>query len=396
MSDGRLTERDGGAFRLETFLHRSQRVTITRGLLDPGNHLLRDSLGARRALVVTSPSVWSLYGRSLHDYLSSGPVRAEVEYLVLDRAEASKSLDAAVEVCERASAAGLRRTSPIVAVGGGVCSDICGLAAALHHRGVPHLKVPTTLVGMIDAGIGSKNAVNHGGRKSALGTFHPPEHSLLDPGFLASLPRHHLANGLAEIVKLAIVSDAALFELVAGEVGSLLDSNFSAPAAVISRIIRLSVTGMLRELAANPFETADYRRQVDFGHTFSPHVEVQSGHSVLHGEAVAIDMALSSQLARELGLLAGADLERILSLLEAAGLPTTWPPLSADALWASLAGVVEHRNGDLHLVVPTRIGRCEYLGLERVSPTLLRLCHERLSQRSRATRAAGSRAGVVA
>ena len=381
-SSTRLTQPDdSGVLRMESRLCRTQQVTVTRNLFSPGNPVLRDSLACRKALVVISPSVDRLYGRGIMDYFASQPGWPPVEFMVLHRSEASKSLEAVVEVCERAAAAGLRRTAPIVAIGGGVCCDICGLAAALYRRGTPHIKIPTTLVGLVDAGIGIKNAVNHGGRKSALGSFHSPEHSLLDVGFLASLPRRQLANGFAEIIKLAVVCDPELFSLLASNAVTLIESGFREPASAAMRTIWLSVADMLGELSQNLFEHTDFRRKADFGHTFSPHIEIASGHSILHGEAVAMDIALSAEIARELGLLAEEDLDRILSLIQAVGLLLTWPRMSVEALWASLPGIVNHRDGDLHLVVPTAIGACVYLGIEAVSPQLLRTCTDRLTRR---------------
>jgi 3-dehydroquinate synthetase len=376
----RLVE-DGDVLRLESTVRRDHQVVLTKDVFSPGNRLLLDCLGDRDALVVTSPSVNRLYGRRIRDYVAGRP---GTDVMVLDRSEATKSLDAAVEVVERAAVAGLRRASPIVAVGGGVCTDVCGLAAALHRRGVPHLKIPTTLVGLVDAGIGTKNAVNLDRHKSGLGTFHPPEHSLLDLRFIATLPRRQLANGMAEIIKLAIVKDEVLFTALVRHGGALLDSGFQVPEAAAERIVRLAVRGMLAELAQNQFEIADFRRKVDFGHTFSPHIEVVSGHSVLHGEAVAMDMALSAQLANLIGLLTDDVLERILSVIEQTGLALTWPGLSIDALFATLPSVAEHRNGDLHLVVPTGIGRSAFLGIADLSPNLLRTCAGRLVRRSRA------------
>lgn len=384
-SSARLMVTDqGDTLRLESSLHRIQQISMTGGLLEPGNPVLQDRLAGRNALAVVSPSVYRLYGRQISAYLAAQPGTGNVDLMVLHRSESSKSLDSVVEVCERATAAGLRRMSPIVAIGGGVCCDICGLAAALHHRGVPHIKIPTTLIGLVDAGIGIKNAVNHGGRKSLLGSFHPPEHSLIDPGFLASLPRRELANGLAEIIKMAVIDDPVLFSLLARDTPELLRSGFRTPAQGAAQIIRRSVTGMLSELACNPFERDDFRRKVDFGHTFSPHIEVASRHSVRHGEAVAMDIALSAEIATALGLLGGEERDRILALIQTAGLSLTWPPLSPEALWASLAGIVEHRDGNLHLVVPQSIGTCEYLGLDHLSPQLLRACAGRLRQRDQA------------
>jgi 3-dehydroquinate synthetase len=282
---------------------------------------------------------------------------------------------------DRAARFGLRRTAPIVAIGGGVCTDIVGLAAALHRRGVPHIKVPTTLIGLIDAGIGTKNSVNEAGRKSSLGTFHPPEHSILDSDFLATVPRRHVVNGMAEMVKLATVLDADLFGKLEKFGPDLVESRFAQPRQVGLEVLRLSVAGMLSELSGNLYETGDYRRTMDFGHTFSPYFEVASGHTVLHGEAVAMDIALSAQVACELGVLESPDLEAILALLDSLGLLLVWPDTSVDALFASLSGISRHRDGDLHLVVPTGVGACTYLELPTVVPGVLRVAHERLRTR---------------
>lgn len=390
----RLARNSDGSLRLESRLDRTHRVVFARDLLAPDNPLLRDCLAGRTALLVVAPSVHRLYGQRLRRYFGAGPA---TDYLVLRRSESSKSLAAAVEVCERAAAAGLHRMSPVVAVGGGVCTDICGLASALHHRGIPHINVPTTLIGLIDAGIGMKCAVNHGGRKSALGAFHPPEYSLLDAGFLTTLPVRHFANGLAEAIKLAVVSDAELFELLTAHATRLVATGFQAPPEAAARVLRRSVAGMLGELAQNPFETVDFRRKVDFGHTFSPYLEVGSGHAILHGEAVAMDIALSAQIACRLGRLAEPDRDRILALLRGVGLALTWPGTSIERLWADLSSVVEHRNGDLHLVIPTGIGACDFIGLEQLSPGLLAACHDWLADwRPPVARPAGraARAGV--
>jgi 3-dehydroquinate synthetase len=383
-SSTRLTGTGRDVLRMESQHHQIQNVTLTRGLLSASNTILRDCVGSRGALVVYSSSVARLYGRQIRDYFES-QVSEPANFMVVDRAESSKSMAAVIEVCERAADVGLGRTSPIIAIGGGVCSDISGLAASLYRRGVPHINIPTTLIGLIDAGIGTKTAVNHGGRKSALGAFHPPEHSLLDAGFLVTLPRRHLRNGLAEIIKLATVSSPELFTLLARDVSTLTSSNFQTPSRTAERVILLSVNGMLTELSHNLFETADYRRKVDFGHTFSPYFEVASGHAILHGEAVALDIALSSQIATILGILTEEDLDQILSLIQESGLSLSWGAMSVDTLWASLPAVAKHRDGDLNLVVPVGIGACDYLGMGAISPQLLRAGHERLQQRSHGT-----------
>jgi 3-dehydroquinate synthetase len=368
----------GEGLRLDSALHRTQRVRHTSGVLDVDNPVLREAVGGRSALVVCTPTVYRPYGDRIRYYAATLSTPSSAQIMTLDRGESSKSLGAVVEVCERAATSRLLRTSPIIAVGGGVCTDICGLAAALYRRGIPHIKIPTTLVGLVDAGIGTKNAVNHGGHKSILGSFHPPELSILDAGFLSTLPVRHLRNGLAEIVKLAIVADPALFELLAHHSSDLLRSGFRAPVDARDEVLHRSVAGMLGQLSENLFEQVDYRRKVDFGHTLSPYIEVASEHEVLHGEAVAMDVALSAQIASNLGLLDARNLDRILSLLSGLGLDLAWAPTRVDVMWSALSTVHEHRNGDLHLVVPTGIGSCAYLGLDVVTPQVLRDAHEQL------------------
>ena len=374
---------NGNTLSMQSNLQRHHNVTFSRTILNPDNPILRDCIDGRDVLVVCTPSVDRLYGQQIHSYVSTLSRRAHSKVVVMPCTESTKSIQAAVEVCEHAETVGLRRMSPIVAIGGGVCTDVVGLAAALHHRGIPHIKVPTTLIGIVDAGIGTKNAVNHGDRKSAFGTFHPPEHSLLDPAFLSTLPRRHIRNGVAEIAKVAIVADRPLFDLLAGHGRELVDSRFSlSDDPVAAEVLRLSVAGMLSELSSNLFEITDYRRRMDFGHTFSPYMEVASNFTVLHGEAVAMDIALSTQIANNIGLVSDVTSNRILSLLEDLGLDLTCPSTSPETLWASLQSITQHRNGDLHLVVPTGIGTCQYLGIDAISPSVVADAQQKLSRRT--------------
>ncbi|GAB3930550.1 3-dehydroquinate synthase [Kribbella albertanoniae] len=388
---GRLQVGEHG-FDLASQRGHVQRVVLAERLLSPDSSVLAAALADRPALIVMTPSVLRHHGARLRAYLHAARPGQRHELMVVRRTEATKDLAAVTEICDRAAATRLPRRSPIVAFGGGVCSDLCGLAAALHRRGVPHIKVPTTLVGLIDAGIGTKNAVNHDGRKSGLGSFHPPEYSLLDPGFLRTLPHRQLRNGLAEAIKLAIAADPVLFEHLETHGAALAARQFRPDDGAITELIRRAVQGMLEELALSPYESIDkLRRKMDLGHTFSPEVESASDHLVLHGEAVAVDLALSSQLAAQLGILRPADLERVLALLETCGLPLTWSKLSADALWASLAGVVDHRDGELNLVVPTGIGGCVFLDLADIDLALVRSSIELLRRRATSRSTSGAR-----
>jgi 3-dehydroquinate synthase len=377
-SESRLSAVDAYTTELWSTATRRQLIVRTTDLFHRDNEVLATALSGRRPLVVLTPSVDRLYGNRIREYLRHHCADG-FHTLLLRRTEQSKTLDAVTEICEFASEVGLGRTDPMVAIGGGVCTDLVGIAAALFRRGVPHLKVPTTLIGLVDAGLGTKNAVNHAGRKSVLGTFHPPEASLLDPGLVASLPRRHVVNGMAEIAKVALVADHRLAGILESQGASLVDSGLAMPAAEAELLVTYAVDGMLDQLARNLFEWAGYTRAMDFGHTFSPHIEVASEHDVLHGEAVGMDMAMSLCVSNTHGLIGDAECQRGLHLLRSLGLELTWCGLDVHKLLDSLPSICEHRAGRLNLCLPTGIGSHTFVGLADIDVTMLRHVHDRLT-----------------
>jgi 3-dehydroquinate synthase len=229
-------------------------------------------------------------------------------------------------------------------------------------------------VGQVDAAVGIKGAVNFRDTKNYLGCYHPPEQVLIDPDFLATLEAPAVRCGLSEILKMAIVRDAELFNLVEAWHARLLRSRFGEPREIVDRVLELAIHRMLEELEPNIFENVSYQRLVDMGHTFSPLLESQSAFSIAHGEAVAVDMAVSAALALHLGLLDSTDYERIVHLLRAIGLPV-WSPLLTPALAErAIANARRHRGGRANLVVPTAIGAATFL--DPVADDLLRAAIE--------------------
>jgi 3-dehydroquinate synthase len=255
----------------------------------------------------------------------------------------------------------LDRHSVLVAFGGGVCSDVVGFAASMIRRGIAYIRVPTTLVGQIDAGVGLKTGVNFRAGKNYLGSFHPPERVLIDPAFLGTLPARELRQGLAEMVKIALVRDPALFACLEECGGRLLQSRFCDPQAIAEHAIHRAIALMLEELGANPFENRTLERLVDMGHSFSPELESASGFTLPHGDAVAVDIALTCALAVELGMLDEEDALRIVAVLMQLGLPTNHELLDAALCRRAVRSVVLHRGGRLNLVVPTAIGSADFV-----------------------------------
>jgi 3-dehydroquinate synthase len=282
-------------------------------------------------------------------------------FLVLDCNESSKDMTQVERVCRHAHRVRMTRTGLLVGIGGGVCTDITTVAAAWLRRGIRHVRVPTTLVGQVDAGIGYKGAINFDGHKSYLGCFHAPYKVLIAPEFLHTVPPERLRDGFAEIVKMGIVRDARLLDLVERHAQRLIGEAFRSRSAKGSDIIWRAVLGMLEELKKNPYEDQTYERAVDFGHTFSPLLESVSGYQLSHGQAVAVDMALSVTISRDLGLAEPAFRDRILALLCSLKLPIHSPLLSPQLCRESLLTAALHRGGRPNLVLPTGAGKYRFL-----------------------------------
>ncbi|MET8090843.1 sedoheptulose 7-phosphate cyclase [Micromonospora sp. NPDC005220] len=322
----------------------------------PGNH-------DQRRFVVLDRAVDEFYGNSIRAYFEQHHV--ECRYLVMPGGEQRKVMDSVLAVAEALDDFGIdRRREPVISIGGGVLLDLVGVATALYRRGLPHVRVPTTLISLVDAAIGAKTGVNHGVHKNRLGTFQTPTAVLLDRRFLATLDERHVRNGVAEIVKLAIVRDERLFELLEEDGDRLVEEKLQgrSPAGerVATELVHHSVQGMLAELAPNLWENNLYRL-VDFGHSVGPTIEMLAGGDLLHGETVAIDMALFTTVAARRGLIEDKDARRILELLHRFSLPTDHALLDDDVLRRAMADTVRHRDGMQRLPVPVGVGKAAFL-----------------------------------
>ncbi|MFF7368431.1 sedoheptulose 7-phosphate cyclase [Streptomyces tricolor] len=323
-------------------------VSMVRGLLDAENPTLARACGGGqgrpvRCLLVIDAVVDTLYHDRFAEYFDRWQIDAT--WQVVQGDEDSKYLEQAVRVTEAMSRMGiLRRAEKVVAVGGGVVLDIVGFAASMYRRGVPYIRVPTTLVGQIDAGIGVKTGINYGHHKNRLGSYFAPELALIDPAFLRTIDPRHVANGLAEVIKMALVKDAALFDLLEATVGSITPETLAGCGSAVSEVLSRAISGMLDELEPNLWEQV-LERSVDYGHTFSPSLELRADPPLLHGEAVAVDMAICLALAHLRGHLSQHDTDRALKLIQGFGLPVAHPIFTRELLEEALADAVKHRDG---------------------------------------------------
>jgi len=259
----------------------------------------------------------------------------------------------------------LRRREPFLAIGGGCILDVAGMAACLYRRGVPFVRVPTTLLAIVDASVGVKNGVDYccgltnETYKNRVGSFYPPSACLLDNAFIATQDRRNVSNGFGEILKLALVRSADLFELLETHGAALIESQFmavsSVPEGVSDRIIELSIQIMLEELGPNLWEY-ELERCVDYGHTFSKLLEMVPGADILHGEAVNVDGFFCCVISHLRGYIPVNVVDRIFHCMQSLSLPTNSGHLESRLAWQSCFDAIEHRNGEMRIPLITDIG----------------------------------------
>jgi 3-dehydroquinate synthase len=213
-------------------------------------------------------------------------------------------------------------------------------------------------MGYIDASVGIKTGINFNGHKNRLGSFEPPKKVFLDRTFLKTLPRRHLLNGMCEMLKLAVIKDIALFELLESYGPLCIESRFQDD--VSSLILDRSVSEMLEELEPNLYED-ELARKVDFGHTFSYGLETNHEAHLLHGEAVLIDILVSCILANARSLLSGQELSRVFDLVSMLGFELKYDLVTPDLLWNTLQERVYHRNGQQRVPLPKGLGQCTFV-----------------------------------
>ena len=343
-------------------LHVMYDVKVTNSILRLDNpkltqEILALSADLSRCFIIVDDGVHKYHGKAIRAYFGSHNLIHE--YLVLPTSEQTKTMDAVIRILEILNDfSPKRRSEPIIAFGGGVLLDIVGFGASIYRRGIQYVRVPTTLLGMVDAGIGAKTGVSFGDGKNRIGTFYPPALVLLDKGFIRTLDNRHIINGIAEIVKIAITKDAELFQLLETHADVLIKEKFQN-SEIADTIIRRSVHLMLDELEPNLWE-ANLSRSVDFGHTFSPRLEQTSLPSLLHGEAVSIDIAISAFIAYHRQLLRIEERDKIIFLLQRIGLPITHSLCDTTLLVEALNESSLNRDGRQRVPLPIRIGATEF------------------------------------
>ena len=295
---------------------RSYPIYIGDGLLGDAA-LLAAVLPARRVAVVTNDIVGPLYLPRLQATWAAAGATPLLE-IVLPDGERHKTLPTVSRILDTLVANRFARDDLVVALGGGVVGDMAGFAAACYQRGIGFVQMPTTLLAQVDSSVGGKTGVNHPGGKNLIGAFHQPKAVIADTATLATLPPRELRAGLAEVVKHALICDAAFFSWLEANADALLALDPVALAHAVHRCCTIKAGVVSRDER----ETGE-RALLNLGHTFGHAIEQVTGFGPwLHGEAVGVGLAMAAGMSQRAGWLPAADAARLDALLARLGLRT--------------------------------------------------------------------------
>ncbi|HEX8076940.1 MAG TPA: 3-dehydroquinate synthase [Chthoniobacterales bacterium] len=320
-------------------------VLVGHGLLNETGVLVARKLKGPACAVVSDGNVAPLFAGRVVESLNAAGFRPAV--ITVAPGERSKTMECAEEICGQMIEAGLDRTSFVVALGGGMIGDLAGFAAAIYHRGIPCVQLPTTLLAQVDSSIGGKTAVNTAKGKNLIGAWHQPALVISDVDTLATLPEREFRQGFAEIVKHAVIRDAAMF-------GRLQRFDRAELPALIRRNVEIKA----EVVAADERETTGARALLNFGHTIGHAIERAGGYDqFLHGEAVSLGMVAACAISVRKAGLAEAERDQIVKTLEEFGLPTRLPAdFAKEKILNAIRFDKKFQRGEVRFVVVPKIG----------------------------------------
>ncbi len=333
---------------------RSYDILVGSGNLDQIGNVALDRSGASHAVVITDDNVDGPHADRVADHLVEAGL--DVDLLVVDAGEPSKSVETAYNLWESMLEVGTDRKSVVVAVGGGVVGDLAGFVAATFARGIGLIQVPTTLLAQVDSSVGGKVGVNLPEAKNMVGAFWQPLGVLVDTDVLGTLPDREYRAGLAEVVKYGVILDAEFFAYLEAHVRGLTDRSADVLRYTVAHCCRLKAD----VVAKDEREETGVRAVLNYGHTFCHALEAATGYGeLLHGEAVSIGMLCASRLAERMGRIDAELTRRQHDLLAALNLPTEVPAIDSEILLSLMSHDKKVEHGRLRFVLPTKLGHVE-------------------------------------
>jgi len=325
-------------------------VIVGEGLLEGLPGRVDEAVEGRSAYWIWDERVWTLWGEKVAAF--GWPDLASGRVILFSGSERNKRLLAVEELARQLARRGADRTSALVAVGGGVTGDVTGFLASIYVRGIPHLQVPTTLLAQVDSSIGGKTGVDLPEGKNLLGTFYQPRSIWMDPQFFETLPEEEFRQGMAEVIKTAMIGDEVLWEYLEQKSDAVKRRESEALIRIVSSCCLLKA----KVVEADEKE-AGLRRILNLGHTVGHAIERLSDYRTPHGDAVSMGMIVSARLAVRFGAFPEDDLMRLERLCSIWGLPVRLPKaFTPEEILSALKTDKKWIGGTLHFIVPVRIG----------------------------------------
>lgn len=353
------------AFHIEGYEKIDFSLLYVNGAFKIGNPEIAESYAPfRRCLMVIDQTVYGLYRQQIVRYFAHYQIDLTVFQVSIKEPE--KTLRTFEKIVDAFADFGLVRKEPVLVVGGGLTTDVAGFACSAYRRKTNYIRVPTSLIGLIDASVAIKVAVNHGKLKNRLGAYHASQKVILDFSFLGTLPIEQIRNGMAELIKIAVVGNQEIFELLEEHGAALLHSHFGylngTPElqAVGHRLTYKAIQVML-ELEVPNLHELDLDRVIAYGHTWSPTLELTPEPPMLHGHSVNIDMAFTATIAQLRGYISVEDRNRILGLMSRLGLAIDSLYLTPELLWKATEAITRTRDGLQRAAAPRPIGQCVFM-----------------------------------
>lgn len=327
---------------------------------------------SKKVVVITNPTVGSLYYRDIHDSLLQEGF--EVNRIDVPDGEEYKTLAWASKLFDKLIALKADRQTPLIALGGGVIGDLTGFVAASYLRGVPFIQVPTTLLAQVDSSVGGKTGVNHRRGKNLIGAFYQPRFVYIDVDTLKSLEVRELKAGMAEVIKYGVISDAKLFKYLEDNIDVLTQVQTQSIASLLTQnaallhIIKRSCAIKASVVESDERE-GGIRAILNFGHTFGHAVEALTKYKdYKHGEAVAIGMVYAAELSYKAGLCKKDVIQRLRTIISRAGLPIAPPVFSRTSYFKAMELDKKVLGGEMRFVLVENIGKVR---IEKVDISML-------------------------
>ena len=352
-------------FHIEAYEKIDYSLVMAPHVFDIANRQVADTFdGFGRCLMVVDEEVRRLYGEQIDAYFAHHGIDLTVVEVRI--AETAKSLRTLERIVDAFADFGLLRKEQVLVVGGGLTTDVAGFACASYKRSTGYVRIPTTLIGLIDASVSIKVGANHGKLKNRLGAYHASSKVLLDFSFLRTLPIDQVRNGIAEVIKIATVSHAGIFETMEKFGDDLLHSAFgyadgSEHLREVSDRVTYDAIHRMLELEVPNLHELDLDRVIAYGHTWSPTLELTPNPPLFHGHAIAVDMAFSATIAEQRGYITTNERDRILGLFSSVGLAIDSPYFTADLIARATGSILQTRDGKLRAAVPGPIGTCHFV-----------------------------------